>query len=192
MEEGPNWLTSHQQRESCAGTKRASAVLVSTVSEGKSKKRKCCSTTDASELLASELWVLIFSHLSPVKSIFNLRLVCHKFLNVVDDLVLTASQHKGWFFSVALAIFSSSCVYFEAKKEKKSEREKRERGKERKKERREKSEREKERKKERERDVGIICVIIHDDLALEAWTQERERQKERWQHQPVQQFVNNG
>ena len=23
----------------------------------------------------------------------------------------------------------------------------------------------------RERDVGIICVIIYDDLALEAWTQ---------------------
>ena len=32
----------------------------------------------------------------------------------------------------------------------------------------------------RERDVGIICVIIYDDLALEAWTQrEREKQRER-------------
>ena len=25
----------------------------------------------------------------------------------------------------------------------------------------------------RERDVGIICVIIYDDLALEAWTQSK-------------------
>ena len=32
--------------------------------------------------------------------------------------------------------------------------------------------------KGRERDVGIICVIIYDDLALEAWTQ-RKREKER-------------
>ena len=32
--------------------------------------------------------------------------------------------------------------------------------------------------RERERDVGIICVIIYDDLALEAWTQsERERER---------------
>ena len=31
--------------------------------------------------------------------------------------------------------------------------------------------------KERERDVGIICVIIYDDLALEAWTQRRERER---------------
>ena len=31
-----------------------------------------------------------------------------------------------------------------------------------------------------ERDVGIICVIIYDDLALEAWTQKcRERERER-------------
>ena len=30
-----------------------------------------------------------------------------------------------------------------------------------------------------ERDVGIICVIIYDDLALEAWTQKcRERERE--------------
>ena len=32
----------------------------------------------------------------------------------------------------------------------------------------------------RERDVGIICVIIYDDLALEAWTQikgKRERER---------------
>ena len=29
-----------------------------------------------------------------------------------------------------------------------------------------------------ERDVGIICVIIYDDLALEAWTQ-REREERR-------------
>ena len=28
-----------------------------------------------------------------------------------------------------------------------------------------------ERERERERDVGIICVIIYDDLALKAWTQ---------------------
>ena len=35
------------------------------------------------------------------------------------------------------------------------------------------------REKERERDVdvGIICVIIYDDLALKAWTQ-RERERE--------------
>ena len=33
---------------------------------------------------------------------------------------------------------------------------------------------------QRERDVGIICVIIYDDLALEAWTQrEREREMDR-------------
>ena len=34
----------------------------------------------------------------------------------------------------------------------------------------------------RERDVGIICVIIYDDLALEAWTQikgKRERGRRR-------------
>ena len=31
----------------------------------------------------------------------------------------------------------------------------------------------------RERDVGIICVIIYDDLALKAWTQRRERERER-------------
>ena len=31
--------------------------------------------------------------------------------------------------------------------------------------------------RERERDVGIICVIIYDDLALEAWTQRRERKR---------------
>ena len=33
----------------------------------------------------------------------------------------------------------------------------------------------------REKDVGIICVIIYDDLALEAWTQsgrQKEREKE--------------
>ena len=35
------------------------------------------------------------------------------------------------------------------------------------------------RKRKRERDVGIICVIIYDDLALEAWTQRRERERER-------------
>ena len=32
----------------------------------------------------------------------------------------------------------------------------------------------------RERDVGILCMYIDDDLALEAWTQtkkEREREK---------------
>ena len=29
----------------------------------------------------------------------------------------------------------------------------------------------------RERDVGIICVVIYDDLALEAWTQRRERER---------------
>ena len=34
--------------------------------------------------------------------------------------------------------------------------------------------------RERERDVGIICVIKYDDLALEACTQsERERERER-------------
>ena len=43
------------------------------------------------------------------------------------------------------------------------------------------------RKRKRERYVvGIICVIIYDDLALEAWTQsiyiEREREKERKIH----------
>ena len=33
--------------------------------------------------------------------------------------------------------------------------------------------------RERERDVvGIICVIIYDDLALKAWTQRREREGE--------------
>ena len=31
---------------------------------------------------------------------------------------------------------------------------------------------------ERERDVGIICVITYDDLALEAWTPRRERDRE--------------
>ena len=31
---------------------------------------------------------------------------------------------------------------------------------------------------QRERDVGIICVIIYDDLALEAWTQRREMWRE--------------
>ena len=31
----------------------------------------------------------------------------------------------------------------------------------------------------RERDVGIICVKIHDDLALEAWTQRLERERKR-------------
>ena len=37
-----------------------------------------------------------------------------------------------------------------------------------------------EKEAERERDVGIICVIIYDDLALKAWTQrERERESER-------------
>ena len=37
---------------------------------------------------------------------------------------------------------------------------------------------ERERERERERDVGIICVIIYDDLALKAWTQrERERRQ---------------
>ena len=36
--------------------------------------------------------------------------------------------------------------------------------------------------RERERDVGIICVIIYDDLALEAWTQRREREREREVH----------
>ena len=30
-----------------------------------------------------------------------------------------------------------------------------------------------------ESDVGIICVIIYDDLALEAWTQSTERETER-------------
>ena len=40
-------------------------------------------------------------------------------------------------------------------------------------------EREKERKRERDVDVGIICVIIYDDLALEAWTQRGERQRKR-------------
>ena len=33
------------------------------------------------------------------------------------------------------------------------------------------------RERERERDVGIICVIIDDDLALKAWTQRRERER---------------
>ena len=52
------------------------------------------------------------------------------------------------------------------------------------KEREEKKERgggEKERGEEkRERDVGIICVIIYDDLALKAWTQsEPKRERER-------------
>ena len=32
---------------------------------------------------------------------------------------------------------------------------------------------------ERDTDVGIICVIIYDDLALEAWTQRREREREK-------------
>ena len=30
-----------------------------------------------------------------------------------------------------------------------------------------------------ERDVGIICVIIYDDLPLKAWTQRREGERER-------------
>ena len=30
-----------------------------------------------------------------------------------------------------------------------------------------------------ERDAGIICVIIYDTLALEAWTQRKERERER-------------
>ena len=33
--------------------------------------------------------------------------------------------------------------------------------------------------KQRERDVGIICVIIYDDLALEAWTQRDKRERKR-------------
>ena len=32
--------------------------------------------------------------------------------------------------------------------------------------------------RERERDVFIICVIVYDDLALEAWTQRGERERE--------------
>ena len=36
----------------------------------------------------------------------------------------------------------------------------------------------KERNREQERDVGIICVITYDDLALEAWTQRRETEAE--------------
>ena len=35
-----------------------------------------------------------------------------------------------------------------------------------------------EREKETD-DVGIICVIIYDDLALKAWTQRRERREEK-------------
>ena len=35
------------------------------------------------------------------------------------------------------------------------------------------------RERERERDVGIICVKIYDDLALEAWTQRGERERTR-------------
>ena len=39
------------------------------------------------------------------------------------------------------------------------------------------------RERERERNVGIICVIIYDDLALEAWTQREERQRQREREQ---------
>ena len=35
------------------------------------------------------------------------------------------------------------------------------------------------RERERDVDVGIICVRIYDDLALEAWTQRKERERER-------------
>ena len=52
-----------------------------------------------------------------------------------------------------------------------------ERERERKKRETDRKKRETDRKK-REKDVGIICVIIYDDLALEAWTQ-RERERER-------------
>ena len=34
-------------------------------------------------------------------------------------------------------------------------------------------------RKERERDVGLICVKIYDDLALEAWTQRRRGEERR-------------
>ena len=37
----------------------------------------------------------------------------------------------------------------------------------------------KKKKMEEERDVGIICVIIYDDLALEAWTQRKKRERRR-------------
>ena len=33
--------------------------------------------------------------------------------------------------------------------------------------------------RERERDVGIICVKIYDDLSLEAWTQSEPEKRER-------------
>ena len=45
--------------------------------------------------------------------------------------------------------------------------------------REESGERELDKEKERERDVSIICVIIYDDLALEAWNQRKERERER-------------
>ena len=34
----------------------------------------------------------------------------------------------------------------------------------------------------RERDVGIICVIIYDGLALEAWTQRKGEREGCWYH----------
>ena len=33
------------------------------------------------------------------------------------------------------------------------------------------------RKRDREKDVGITCVIIYDDLALEAWNQSNRERK---------------
>ena len=53
-------------------------------------------------------------------------------------------------------------------------------GEERREEREERREERKEKrgKRREERDVGITCVIIYDDLALEAWTR-RERERER-------------
>ena len=35
------------------------------------------------------------------------------------------------------------------------------------------------RERKERRDVGIICVIIYDDLALKAWTQRRRGERER-------------
>ena len=54
-------------------------------------------------------------------------------------------------------------------------------GEERREEREERREERKEKrgKRREERDVGITCVIIYDDLALEAWTQRGKRERDR-------------
>ena len=45
------------------------------------------------------------------------------------------------------------------------------------------------RERERDVDVGIICVRIYDDLALEAWTQRKERERERESKLPTRMAI---